>query len=93
MATRNGGLLAQGRDLFLYASFELRVARAIEPIQLAYNRQRLGLQLGEEALKILCGHFTELAVKFQLDDLAQELLLALKELSRRPARRTHSLAR
>ena len=93
MATRNGGLLTESRDLFLYASFELRAARAVEPVQLAYNRQRRGLQLGEEVLKILCGHFTELAIKFQLDDLAQKLLLALKELSRRPARRTRSLAR
>jgi len=88
MATRSGGLLAQNRDLFLYASFEFRAARAVEPIQLAYNCQRLGLQFGEEALKILCGHFTELAVKFQLDDLAQKLLLALKKLPRRPTLRS-----
>jgi hypothetical protein len=85
--------LAQSRDLLLYASFALIATRAVEPIQLVYNRQRLGLQLGEEALKILCGYFPELVVKFQLDDFAQELLLALKELSRLPARRAHSPAR
>ena len=85
--------MAQGRDLLFYASFELIAARAVEPIQLAYNRQRLGLQLGEEAVKVLCGHFTELAVKFQFDDLAQELLLALKKLPRRPCRRARPSAR
>jgi len=93
MATRSGGLLAQSRDLFLYASFELIAARAVEPIQFADSRQRLGLQFGEKALKILCGHFAELAVKFQLDDLAQKLLLALKKLPRRPTRRARSPAR
>jgi len=86
MTTRSGGLLAQSRNLFLYASFELRGARAVDPIQLAYNCQRLGLQFGEKALKVLCGHFTEFAVKLQLDDLAQKLFFPLKKLSRRPTR-------
>ena len=79
--------MAQSRDLFFYASFELIAARAVEPIQLAYNCQRLSLQLGEEVLKVLCGHLAELTVEFQLDDLAQKLLLALEKLSRRFCRR------